>query len=612
MGIHPRQFESAVRRFQTGDFAGALADAEAVLAGAPRHADAHHLVALCHVRLPGADATARAEAAFRRALELSPRDPHVLANFATLLRRLGREDEAVEAWQRAVDASPDFAQAWLDLGITALRTGRLEIAKHALERATRLAPGSALAWHALGNVRRADDDLEGAEAAFRKAIALDPAHRSAWINLGCVLRLLGRPAETLECYERAREAGEQSPEFEDAFVGALVDTGRIEEAFSRASETVRRHPEFVAGHVSLGQLLWEHGPRLAPDVQPLAAFQAAADGALHNLDIQLALIRFLLGVRQGEAALERVELLCRRHDDRRLTRLRADTLEMLGRCGEAGVLYAQLCAVAEDCDPSLLNAYVRHLLKAGDWERAVRHATAALERDPRCQEAWAYLATAWRLLGDPREFWLCDYERSVALVDVEPPREFATSDAFLAALKGRLENLHQAVREPAHQSVRGGSQTAGRLFGRPDPVITAAQRALTCAVERWLATLPRDPDHPFLRHNTGAVRFTGSWSVRLWSSGCHVNHIHPQGWMSSAFYVALPRSVRSPDGDTSAGALQLGQPPVELGLDLPPRRVLRPVPGKLALFPSYLWHGTVPFCDEEPRLTVAFDMVPAR
>jgi hypothetical protein len=40
--------------------------------------------------------------------------------------------------------------------------------------------------------------------------------------------------------------------------------------------------------------------------------------------------------------------------------------------------------------------------------------------------------------------------------------------------------------------------------------------------------------------------------------------------------------------------------------------VLRPVPGRLALFPSYLWHGTVPFSDAEPRLTVAFDMKPAR
>jgi hypothetical protein len=29
------------------------------------------------------------------------------------------------------------------------------------------------------------------------------------------------------------------------------------------------------------------------------------------------------------------------------------------------------------------------------------------------------------------------------------------------------------------------------------------------------------------------------------------------------------------------------------------------------LFPSYLWHGTNPIATEEPRVSVAFDAVPA-
>jgi hypothetical protein len=31
----------------------------------------------------------------------------------------------------------------------------------------------------------------------------------------------------------------------------------------------------------------------------------------------------------------------------------------------------------------------------------------------------------------------------------------------------------------------------------------------------------------------------------------------------------------------------------------------------LVLFPSYLWHGTVPFSAGEMRLTAAFDVLPA-
>jgi hypothetical protein len=50
----------------------------------------------------------------------------------------------------------------------------------------------------------------------------------------------------------------------------------------------------------------------------------------------------------------------------------------------------------------------------------------------------------------------------------------------------------------------------------------------------------------------------------------------------------------------------------ELGLDLPPRRLVQPEVGTLVLFPSYMWHGTVPFESAEPRITVAFDLLPDR
>ncbi|MBV8742017.1 MAG: hypothetical protein JOZ12_09525, partial [Sinobacteraceae bacterium] len=37
---------------------------------------------------------------------------------------------------------------------------------------------------------------------------------------------------------------------------------------------------------------------------------------------------------------------------------------------------------------------------------------------------------------------------------------------------------------------------------------------------------------------------------------------------------------------------------------------VRPVSFILILFPSYFWHGTLPFKGQQPRLTVAFDVVP--
>ncbi|MEO8925573.1 MAG: putative 2OG-Fe(II) oxygenase [Caulobacteraceae bacterium] len=44
---------------------------------------------------------------------------------------------------------------------------------------------------------------------------------------------------------------------------------------------------------------------------------------------------------------------------------------------------------------------------------------------------------------------------------------------------------------------------------------------------------------------------------------------------------------------------------------LPPEHFVKPEPGLLVLFPSYMWHGTVQFSGDQPRLTIAFDVAPA-
>jgi hypothetical protein len=67
-------------------------------------------------------------------------------------------------------------------------------------------------------------------------------------------------------------------------------------------------------------------------------------------------------------------------------------------------------------------------------------------------------------------------------------------------------------------------------------------------------------------------------------------------------YVALPAMDRGHEG-----WLKLGEPQAEMGLDLPPFRQIEPKPGRLVLFPSTMWHGTVPF-EAGERLTVAFDV----
>jgi hypothetical protein len=69
--------------------------------------------------------------------------------------------------------------------------------------------------------------------------------------------------------------------------------------------------------------------------------------------------------------------------------------------------------------------------------------------------------------------------------------------------------------------------------------------------------------------------------------------------------VSLPASVSD---QSQEGWIKFGEPrwPIP-GCSI--ERVIQPKEGRLVLFPSYMWHGTIPFASGE-RLTAPFDVVP--
>jgi Putative 2OG-Fe(II) oxygenase len=265
--------------------------------------------------------------------------------------------------------------------------------------------------------------------------------------------------------------------------------------------------------------------------------------------------------------------------------------------GERKGLSDRFAAFADLADPGMDLCHVRHCLKSGAADAALAIAMQQLSR-PAARMFWPYVALCWRLLGDARAVWLDGDPLYAKVIDLD----FSAGE--LATLAEALRGLHRLRAPYPEQSVRGGTQTDRQIFFHPDPAIQSARAKITKAVADYLAELPApDPHHPVLAFARDCILFEGSWSVRLAAGGHHSSHTHMMGWISSAFYVALPEAM----GTEPAGWLSLGAPPPELKLGLEPYQQIEPKPGRLVLFPSTLWHATEPFAVGE-RLTMAFDV----
>lgn len=563
--------EPAVRQLlgqilaQLGDLAGAERElAAAVAAFSPAARESAPLRMQLGVVQAHAGRAGEAEATLRAAVAADRRFPPAAGALAELLTAQGRAEEAVRVLEPLRNV-PDYATAtaYAD-ALKAL--GRKGEAAEQHRRAVGIEPANAVAWH---NLAGAEGDLQrfaAAEAATAKARGLGLDAAETWLVRARALAGLDRPDEAEGAY---REVLRRRPDYVDALreLAQLIwmRTGDVE----RAAAPLRARPDLPAAQAELARLLQYSGDLAGADaVLASVVERPGVDARIKGVAAQMAV----------------------RIDPDRAARYAA----------------AAVGAAPDDADMKRTLAEAR--LAQGDWRGALEIADALVAQSGgRDQHDLMLQTTAWRLAGDPRGAAREDYDALVRARTIDAPPGWPDLPAYLADLREGLEALHTLHTHPIGQSLRGGTQTNANLLESDHPAVRAFPQAVDGAIRAYLAALGKGDDAVRAR-NTGGYRFAGIWSVRLKTGGHHADHIHPQGWISSACYVAVPPVVEAGGRE---GWIKFGEPGAPVRPPLAPGRFEKPEPGKLVLFPSYMWHGTVPFTGEHPRLTVAFDLVPA-
>ena len=396
-------------------------------------------------------------------------------------------------------------------------------------------------------------------------------------------------AGTSELQESLRRANE------------LLQLQKFDAAEAEYAHAVAQRPSDLAAQLGLTKLRYMRGdPGFARDL----AAAAAANRNDTALVMQFADILRLTGDLEGSELLLR-DLIARQGPGPELRSALASVLHEAGRLHEA-LVEALAAARARPEDSPMTEVLVSVLLSLGRADEAMPLIRAERSMAPAAHIWIAHEATAARLVDDPAYAALYDYDRFVCVYDLEPPPGWRSMAELNAALEASLRARHGLERPPFNQSMRSGTQTMGNLVADDDAAIQAALGVFLEAVADYRAQLGNADDHPLSARNIGEARYAGCWSVRLGAQGFHLNHIHPEGWLSSAYYVSVP--PEADDAGAQSGWIKFGEPRMsvpgaEAGLTVQPRA------GRLVLFPSYMWHGTTPIQGSVPRMTMAFDVV---
>jgi len=410
---------------------------------------------------------------------------------------------------------------------------------------------------ALSNAGSADEAI----ASYQKAIQLEPGFFEAYGNIGTLYQKQGDLAQAIVFYRKALAIHKDARGYFNLGT-ALRDEGKLDEAIDSYQQAIKLFPNYADAYCNLGETLRDRGDMqdAVSQYQQTLALNPNHPNANYNMG------EFLYLAKRFDEAVEFFE---RSQLD--------DWFERSMYC----------------------------LYKAERFDDFKKRLDETVKNGPHIAPFMATLSTHYALnFGTKDPYNFCknglDFVYRASIPELSEP-----NSPLLKALLDDINNTE--IAERVQGMLHNGKQSAGNLFKRPE----ASFRKLAELVKQQFM-LYREKfagaDCELIKSFPKELEFTSSWYVKMRQGGHLDSHIHEIGWISGAVYLAMPKNKQSPD----EGAFEYGTH----GDAYPQKHQNFPVAhivpnvGDIVLFPSSLFHRTIPFSSDEERICIAFDLRP--
>ena len=446
----------------------------------------------------------------------------------------------------------------LNQAINAHKEGRLEDAKQGYKKMIELKPDNIVAHTNLGTILQTLGKLEEAEASYKKAIELNSEFAEAHYNLGNLLNKIGKLEEAEASYKKAIKINPDFIEAHHILAVTLHKLGKFEEAEESYKKVIKINPNYAEAYSNLGVTL----RKLGRINEAIASYDKAIQFKINFTPALLNRGKILLNKGEFEASLKDFDACNNKYS-------RARALSSLHGLGRVKEIYQRIETHSELDDENL---------------RVAAFASFIAEKEGK--------ETAHNFCKNPLDF--IHYSNISSHV--------TNSNSFISEVIKELNNT-ETVWEPTGKSTHKGFQSTSNLFQNPSEKINDLKSIVINEIDSYHLKF-KDKDCSYIKKWPSKNNLR-AWCVILKQQGYQTAHIHPSGWLSGVIYLKVV-----PHLGKNEGAIEFGLSG-EYYSDTNSSTVThQPKEGGVILFPSSLYHKTIPFTTDEDRIVVSFDLMP--
>ncbi|WP_334063102.1 putative 2OG-Fe(II) oxygenase [Alteromonas genovensis] len=553
----------------------------------------------------------RAEALLRKAYNAVSTNVSILTEYAKCMLSLGKGEDVIDLLSNHCKTSEELSKLFLKAQHLVCNTA--ELTEHYHQQLSYWNDSSSLM---LTMAQLCDDrgELTASCDIYLKILNKDPNNVLALHNLATIKRRLEMPNDALVLLERAQTLGLDSFQLHHNLGNAFSDLNDIDSAIAAYSKAISLNPYYIDSYKNLAALYSE----LGEIGSAIALYENAISANKLSKDIILELIRSYLRVGNTEKAI----LLISKYFSASKGSSK-DSVDLYDNDEDIALVNAEIKYLENDITGAFETLFdtlkdiksdkvvlqcAKYAIQTNNTSFVLEHMPELTNKRDSAVMAKAYLTLAERLSGqNAHRQSYCHYESLVKTFELPDTISHDGAADFCKKLSAYLSTQHTATSAPLQQTLNGGTQTRGNIFSQSDNKLIGCLKAF-CeqSIKDYISELDRVAQpHPYLPALSNDIKFVGAWSVNLSNKGYHTNHVHPEGGLSAVFYVDIPNNLNETNEE---GHLVFGKPNFDLPIDLTHEFSVMPKVGKLVVFPSYFWHGTIPFHSSEKRLTVAFDV----